>query len=67
MDANTWVAFGMLVIMVIGLVVGIARWIGSMDRLKDAVERLTDTMNKTSDVLEDHEHRITILETRSGQ
>jgi len=41
---------------------GLARWMGRLDGLKDAVDRLTSAMDKSGNTLLDHEIRITKLE-----
>jgi hypothetical protein len=54
-----------------GVAKGIFKWIARMDRNTEATERLTDSFElfseKVGDTLTNHEHRITVLETRSEE
>ena len=46
------------------LLLGMARFIGKIDRNSDATERLTQAFEKSGNMLLDHERRITRIETR---
>lgn len=58
------------VIAVGGVFYGMFRFISKVDRNTEATERLTAVFAKfadrTDDPLRDHEHRITVLETKAG-
>jgi hypothetical protein len=51
-----------------GVIRGLFKWLAGIERLTLATERLTAAFNshaeKTGNQLADHEHRITVLETR---
>lgn len=55
---------------VVGFFYGMSRFIGKVDQNTKAMEKLTAVFDKftekTTDTLSDHEHRITVLETKSG-
>ena len=52
-------------IVVVGGGIGaLARWVGRIDVLSSAMDRLTSAMETTGNTLLDHEKRITRLEAR---
>lgn len=68
MDAGTVTEIIIAACTVLGVLYGGARWIGKIDRNTEATERLTSAFEKHAErvveKLEDHEVRITVLESR---
>lgn len=49
---------------VLATVLAVGRWTGRVDQLAKAIDKLTAVFEKMDSRLDDHEHRITVVETK---
>ncbi|HXL88356.1 MAG TPA: hypothetical protein VN969_05130 [Streptosporangiaceae bacterium] len=68
MGVEIIIAIIMCVIALLGLLRGLGKWVAGVERNTEATDRLAQAFDsfaeKTTSVLADHEHRLTIVETR---
>jgi type II secretory pathway pseudopilin PulG len=62
------VAIVMCVVTLLGLLRGLGKWVAGVERNTEATDRLAQAFDafaeKTGNTLADHEHRLTVVETR---